>query len=120
MKRMKKLLLTLVSSALLISSSIALADDAPAKLRLHISGATNNTYFLCISTMGGCVSILAGDKGDTYPMRVGLVEDIGTIDGATEQVQMQPTPASCKLTVKQGQVLTVSGKLAPTKNNSVY
>ncbi len=91
-----------------------------AKLRVHISGATDtNKYFLCVSNTG-CVSIKAGNHGTTYPMSPGNINYILPMNIAALHIQAQPLPSSCNLQVKNGQVITVSGKLKTKSPNQVY
>jgi hypothetical protein len=95
------------------------ADDY-AKLRMKISGATNdNRYFMCVGN-AGCVSIEAGNKGKVYPMNAGEINYIYTTNIANLRLYPQALPSSCDVAVKSNQTVTVTGKIKTGPNNQVY
>lgn len=114
---MKKLLILLVSLSLLTSVH---ASDA-AKIKINISGTTrDNTYFLCLPTVG-CLSILAAKKGKVFPvMHPVQMSNIYVTNTKNFRVYAQGRPTSCNVTVDPKRTITISGKLSVnTKNNVV-
>jgi hypothetical protein len=113
---MKNLLLAVMSIVFIQSVH---ADDY-AKLRIKISGATNdNRYFLCVGNVG-CVSIKAGNAGKVYPMQSGDINYIYTTNVANQQLYTQGLPSSCDFAVKNNQTVTITGKLKTGPNNKTY
>ena|SRR3990167_3671286 len=117
---MKKLLIAVLSLVLMHS---AFADNT-ATLRIKVSGTEaekQNTYFLCVAEMGGCVSLYAGDHGKTYPMNPGAeVNYMFIANGVTYRMYPHALPDSCHVTLKENQTLTVSGKLVKKSDADVH
>lgn len=92
-----------------------------AKLRVKVTGPLkNNSYFLCVSHTG-CHSMMYGAaKGKVYPIDVGAIENIFTVNITNMQMHTQPLPASCRVAVEKDQTLTVKGTLTKGKNNKMY
>lgn len=120
MKTMTKLFLALCLS---ISIPLAYADSShpdTANINIRISGAQgDNRYFLCIPNVG-CLSILAGEEGRTYP----IIHDfklynlyLSDINGF--RIYYEGLPSSCQGTIKQGSTVTISGHIAPGSGNKM-
>lgn len=108
---MKKFLIVL-AAAISLSAAQAYADPA-AKIRFNISGtARDNTYFLCIPNVG-CLSILAGDEGKTYPVFHPIEMDGIYVTNIDHNFQLsdEGLPSSCKVTVQTKQTITISGSI---------
>lgn len=111
---MKKLFILL---AALVCMQVAVADEA-AKIKIHMSGAGNaNRYFLCLPDVG-CLSILAAEKGKTYPIfRPIEMSSIYITDVSHSlRVSNQGLPRSCQVTVQPNQTLTISGNIVAGQN----
>lgn len=107
---MKKISVVLMSLIMSLCSVSAYADDA--SLQIHVTGtAKNNTYFLCVDGVGGCVSMFAADHGKVYPLTPGPVERIFMVSRTTLRDYFQPLPASCNITVNPNQTLIVKGRV---------
>lgn len=103
----------------LIFLNSAFAFDS-AKLRMKIAGPIkDNRYFLCVTGIG-CISILNGNKGRSYPLNPGTISNIYTVNAANLRLHPQPLPSSCNVDVKVNQTLYVHGKLVEGNNNRVY
>lgn len=111
---MKKLLITMLS---VILANSAHAGDV-AKLSLKITGAVNNTYFLCVSDQG-CFSLYAASKGKTFSIEPGTIASLFMTNTSNLNMYTQALPSSCKINVAQNKTLTISGKLV-VKNSAVY
>ena len=105
-------------SSLVLFNSAQAFDSA--KLRMKIAGPIkDNRYFLCVTNIG-CISILNGNKGRSYPLNPGSISNIYTVNATNMRMHTQPLPQSCNREVKMNQTLLVSGKLIEGKNNQVY
>lgn len=113
---MKKLLTTLLSSALLLNT--AFAGDA-AQLRIHVADPIKeNKYFLCIYNVG-CLSIRAAADGKIFPlqpMNLGNVTKFVVTDVTTMRIYEQEAPKSCDAHVTDNQKVTISGDLVIRNN----
>lgn len=115
---MKKLLITVLGLALMNS---VYADDF-AKLSIKISApAKNNTYYLCLYGVG-CLNATSGSRGKEFgvtPFDMGNITKIVITDSRTMRMYEQPNPASCNVTVKDNQKLTITGQLE-VRNDKPY
>ncbi len=112
---MKNLLFGMIISLGLIQASFA--DSA--KLRMKINGPIkDNRYFLCVTNIG-CVSIQSGNKGKVFPMDLGNVNNIFTINATNMRINTQSLPGSCNVNLKANQTLTVKGTLIERPNRGV-
>lgn len=98
---------------MILSVSVAFADDNPAKIKIKISGGIHdNSYFLCMPDMG-CLSILAAKKGKVFKMMNQFeMNTLFIMDRNNMSVHNQGLPASCDVKVKNNQTITISGSLA--------
>lgn len=94
------------------------ADDF-AKLRMKISGVSQNKYYLCLNTVG-CVSIHAGNHGTVYPMNAGSINYIIPVNAANLRLHQQTLPKSCEIDVKPNQTVTITGRLESKTKDQIY
>ncbi len=115
---MKKLLSAVLG--LIMCHHPAYGSNDFANLHIKMAGAKNNTYFLCVSNVGGCVSIFQADHGRSFPMNAGEVKHIFVFDARTLHMHTQPLPSSCNVNVDNNQTLTVTGKVVKAANDNVH
>jgi hypothetical protein len=113
-------ILSFTTSSLLFSKKAFADDNTTPTLRLHISGTKDNTYFICLNNVGGCVSIEAGAKGSSYPINPGSIDYIATTNTRDFSVNTQSLPDSCKVTVQSNQTLVIKGTLKKAANDNAY
>jgi hypothetical protein len=109
---MKKLLIVLLSIALLPAAYAYNPADA-ANIKIKVSGATtDNRYFLCVRGIG-CLSMLAAKKGKVFPfLRDVEMNSMYVLDTKSKlRLSPQGLPRSCNVTVKEKQTLTISANL---------
>lgn len=117
---MKKVISALMSMLSIICIQPCYAD-ATANIHMQISGAAkDNAYFLCLPNVG-CLSILAGDHGKTYPIysTVDLSSMFVTNADRSLRVTAQSPSASCNTTVEPGHNVTISGQIVTVGNGNV-
>lgn len=114
---MKRLI---VIALALFSMQMAFADGT-ANINIKLKGALNdNRYFLCLPNIG-CLSVLAAKHGKVYPViRDFTVRGIFIADASQSlRVSPQVMPASCNVSVKENQTITIAGSIVPGLNNTV-
>lgn len=114
---MKKLISVLVA-VIGISSVMAHADDA-SNIRIKIRGAlSDNRYFLCSPNVG-CLSILDGQRGKTYPVFHAVdMNSLYVMDVHNHfRVSAQNLPSSCNVTVQPNQTITITGSINTGRGN---
>lgn len=103
---MKKILLT---TLIFISflPALSVAGDI-AKLRIALEGLSHKqTDLLCISSRG-CFSLGAA-KSTEFAIDAGEINGLYMASTTTLKMYPESLPASCNVTVKEGQTLVVSG-----------
>ncbi len=110
---MKKCLIALL--LLFTSVQLAFADDT-ANIRIRITGAVDNRYFLCEPNIG-CLSIYnAVRKNKTYPIYHSIdMDKLYVTDTADMGLSPQGLPKSCDVTVNTNKTITIYGNLVPSK-----
>jgi hypothetical protein len=116
---MRTALSVVVFMMAIFAQTVYAADIPIAKLKMQLTGATqDNAYFLCVSN-NGCSNISAAAKGKIYMMDTGNVSYIFAANMKNLTMHAQALPASCQVDVGNEQTLVVSGKLL-VKNSSPY
>jgi len=109
--------LSILTSAIFITSiGTAHAYDA-AKLQIDISGTQKNKYYLCMSSVG-CIRMDFNKQFlpiDPIDVRYIFVANISTF-----RMSPQKLPQSCMVTVNANQKLVVKGNLKKAANDEMY
>jgi hypothetical protein len=118
---MKKIFISLILVVTLTLSHLAYAWES-ANVHFALTGAKrDNTYFLCLPNIG-CLSVLVGDHGKVYridhPFKVTGIFLTDVDDNF--RLNYEGLPASCKVTVKTNQTLTITGHITPEPNKGTY
>lgn len=115
---MKKFLLMMLALSWV---HLAYADDPAATIKLKLTGATqDNKYFLCIPNIG-CLSVLAAEKGKTYPVyRPIHIGSIFISNMKNYLIETQGIPPSCNVDVNTNHTVTIYGKLVPGPTNTSH
>jgi hypothetical protein len=121
---MKKLVIAILSLGLI---QVVFADDT-AKLHMNVQGAKGSAagaYYVCLPDQIGCVSLVASEKRQSFPIDTGKVQSIFAANMNNLKMYTQALPRSCQVEVAKDQTLTVSGKLVTqgdshSSNNIAY
>jgi hypothetical protein len=118
MKKLTALFFVLVFSSIQMAS-LAFADET-AKIKIKITGATNNKY-LCIMNVG-CLSIRAAQQGKVFPIfhPIEVTTLYVTDAGNGYRLSSQGLPSSCNTSVGLNKTLTITGSLGLGKNGGAH